>query len=48
MIADMICGPAFMVMARGMMARFMALAPLVLSLLRYLAWPTHPGAPTRL
>jgi hypothetical protein len=36
MIADMICGPAFMVMARGMMARSIALAPLVVPL-RYLA-----------
>jgi hypothetical protein len=30
MSADMICGPAFMVMARGRIARFTALAPLVL------------------
>src|ERR687897_1245369 len=34
--ADMICGPAFMVIARGMMARFMAAAPLALSVLQQL------------
>jgi hypothetical protein len=32
MIADMICGPAFIVMARGMMARFM-ISPHDISLL---------------
>jgi hypothetical protein len=32
-MADMICGPAIIVMARGRIAWFMASAPLVLALL---------------
>jgi hypothetical protein len=38
MIADMICGPANMVMARGSICRFITLAPLVLPFLQRLPW----------
>jgi hypothetical protein len=34
MIADMICGPAIIVMARGRIVRFMAVAPLALAFLQ--------------